>query len=320
MSEKKIAYKNYGVADTLFIANKQAQETVPVLSAGSYKVEYIEKYDFLSFEPMNLNSDAILDLPSKELTQVVKEMKQFLLPEIKSKYSNMGFLYKRSCLLHGRPGGGKSMIVNRVAKEAIKTGAVVLFCSNPEYLVKAFAALNDTQPNVLTLVILEEFDSAIKDYGQEPFLVLLDGQIQKPGIIYLATTNYIEKIPARLRRPGRFSSIIEVGTPNAAARRMYLETKLGNEYAEMDSWVHHTEGLTVDELKEMVQAVEILGADFQETLKRIKELSDEPEDNDGEDVFNEGQYVRNTLSELFNTPYELKGPTKKKKATGGFFG
>jgi SpoVK/Ycf46/Vps4 family AAA+-type ATPase len=317
MSEKKIAYKNYGIADNLFIANKQAQESVPILPAGSYKVEYIEKYDFLSFEPMNLNSDNILELPSKEFTRVVNEMKQFLEPSIKEKYSKLGYLYKRSCLLHGRPGGGKSMIVNRVAREAIKNGAVVLFCSNPEYLVKAFSALNDTQPEVLTLVILEEFDSAIKDYGQEPFLVLLDGQIQKDSVIYLATTNYVDKIPARLKRPGRFSSIIEVGTPNAQARRMYLETKLGTEYVEMDSWVHHTESLTIDELKEMVQAVEILGNDFKETLDRIKSLSDVPEDDEGDDVFNEGNYVRNALSELFNSPYELKSSPKKKKGLLG---
>jgi hypothetical protein len=311
--ETKICYKNYSVSENLFIANKQSSEVVPVLSAGSYKVEYIEKYDFLSFEPMNLNSDKILDLPSKEFTRVLNEMKQFLLPEVKSKYDKMGFLYKRSTLLYGKPGTGKSLIVNRVAKEAIKNGAVVLFCSQPETLVKAFSALNDTQPDVLTLVILEEFDSSIENYGQDPYLVLLDGQIQKSNIIYLATTNYIEKIPARLKRPGRFSSLVEVGTPNAKSRRMYLDTKLGTDYAEMDSWVHHTEGLTIDELKEMVQAVEILGTDFQETLERIKALSDIPEDSD-DGEFNDKEYVHNALSELFNSaPKLLKTKSSKKK-------
>jgi hypothetical protein len=313
MSEKKIAYKDFGISDNLYIANKQATESVDKLPPGSYKVEYIEKYDFLSFEPMNLNSDKILELPSKEFTRVVSEMKQFLEPEIKSKYNKLGFLYKRSCLLHGIPGSGKSMIVNRVAREAITNGAIVLFCSNPETIVKAFAALGDIQPHTLKLVILEEFDAAIRYYSQEPFLVLLDGQIQVDSVIYLATTNYIEKIPARLKRPGRFSSIIEVGTPNTKAREMYLTTKLGHDYSEMKSWVHHTEGLTIDELKEMVQAVEILGNDFKETLERIKALSDIPEDNDDDGEFNDKEYVKNALSELFNSKYELKSSPKKKK-------
>lgn len=286
----KKMYKNFGVLDGIYVANTSIGEETPVLPSGAYKINYDGKYNVLNFEPMTLTSDSIIDLPSPEYSRVVSEMKKFLEPTTRAQFQKLGFLYKRSCLLHGIPGGGKSIIVNRVAREAIKNGGVVLYTSDPNELQIAFKALEDIQPDTLCLVIFEELDAVIEECGQKPLLLLLDGQTQKQNVMYLATTNYLNRIPKRIYRPGRFSSVIEVGTPNAEARQVFLETKLGKDFKPMKQWVKDTEGCTVDELKEVIQAVQCFGYDLHETIERIGQTRAGKKDEEEEFERDEGSF------------------------------
>jgi SpoVK/Ycf46/Vps4 family AAA+-type ATPase len=117
----------------------------------------------------------------------------------------------------------------------------------------------------------------------------LDGEIQKSNVIFMATTNHIDKIPARIRRPGRFSSIIEVGFPSEETRLFYLNKKLGGRSG-LGLWAKKTEGFSIDELKETVLAVVCLSQDLDAVIKRVKANKDsidyadqEKEDDDNEE-------------------------------------
>jgi len=279
----KKLYKNFGVLDGTYTAQTSIGEELAKLPPGAYEIQYEPKFNMLNFNPMKITNDNIIDLPSPEYSRVVSEMKKFLLPETRQKLNDLGFLYKRSCLLEGIPGGGKSIIVNRVAREAIKNGGVVLYSSDPGELHIAFKALEDVQPETICLVILEELDAIIEECGEKPLLLLLDGQIQKQNVMYLATTNYINRIPPRMYRPGRFSSVIKVGTPNPEARKVFLETKLGKDFKDMKNWIRDTEGLTIDELKEVIQSVVCFGYDLHETIERIGKTRASKKDQDEDD-------------------------------------
>ena len=217
-------------------------------------------------------------------------MLNFLKPSTKEKYIKEGFIYKRSMLLHGKPGTGKTVIVNRVTRDALKNDAIVLFNPYPGHLAQFFKALENTAPDKLTLVIFEEFDDlATPDSRTEKDLLsILDGEVQKNNIIYMATTNYIERIPLRMQRPGRFSSIVEVGFPSAEARGVYLKTK--NVPSELFSkWVETTEGFSIDELKETVLAVKCLDESLETVVSRLQDLKarglvpDVPTDEEDDD-------------------------------------
>lgn len=250
------------------IPYREEATTSKVLAPGAYTWEWnnqIKEGKFIQFKP---NCDEIIDLPSDEYTRVVSELEFFLNPETKKKFQQTGFLYKRSALLYGAPGTGKTMIVQRVMREVITRGGIVLFINDPRTLKYAYNVLDDLQPDTTVLTIFEEIDSLIDYYEDSAFLSILDGEIQKNNVMYLATTNYIEKIPGRLLRPGRFSSVIEVKYPNAEARRAYFKLKLGT-FTDLDMWVEKTENLSVDELKEVVQSVYIFNNDLDETVERI---------------------------------------------------
>lgn len=222
----------------------------------------------LHFYKSEFTHDELIDLPNTEYDMIVSELELFMKEETKKLFKDYGFIYKRSTLLYGMQGSGKTCIVNRIARKHIDRGGIVLFNPNPILLETAYEVLNSIQPETPVLVVFEELDELIAKY-ESTLLNVLDGEIQKDNIIYMATTNHIDKIPARIRRPGRMSSVIEVNFPSAETRRFYLEKKL-NIKEGLNEWVEKTSGFSIDELKETVQAVKCLGYDLETILARIR--------------------------------------------------
>jgi len=276
-------YKNFFIDNGRIFPNENGR-ALAKLKPGSYTLNFDPMSKRFWFERMKIVSDSILDLPSPEYEQIIREMNFFIKPNIKTKFNDLGFIYKRSVLLHGKPGTGKTVISNRISKDIINVGGIVLWVNDPNLLVIAFSILKDIQPETLTGVIFEEFDEMARR-NESMLLTLLDGQVQKENVVYLGTTNYIEKVPKRLYRPGRFSSVIEVKFPTSKAREVFLSSKLGKDFIDMEFWIKNTEGLSIDELKEMIQSVYILENPFKDVLKRIQdtkgieEYDDEPERN-----------------------------------------
>lgn len=246
--------------------------THKTMPSGAYTASYDPDWDKIEFHKLKVTSDDIIDLPSKEYEYVLGQMKHFLKPETKEAYKREGFVYKRSVLLHGKPGTGKTVIVNRIVREALKNDAIVLFNPYPEYMSKFYEALEQTAPDKLTLVIFEEFDGLAND-SEEELLSILDGEVQKSNVIYLATTNYLDSVPMRMQRPGRFSSVVEVGFPDVTARTVYLKNKRVDERL-LSKWVDTTAGFSIDEIKETVLAVKCLGESLDTVVGRIKDLKE----------------------------------------------
>lgn len=260
----------YKKDDNNYVVTKKSK-SFSKLPPGSYIPRYDSQKGTFWFEEFSIKSDSILDLPSSEYTKIVSQMEDFLRPEVKVQYEELGFLYKRSVLLWGKPGTGKTILVNRLANKVISKEGICLFVKNPEILEMTFAFLNQTQPETFVTVIMEELDSIVKN-SERFLLTLLDGQVQQNNVMYLITTNYLEKIPKRIYRPGRINVNIEIKEPNAETRRAFLNSKVKDLD---DTVVDKTKGLTIDDLKEVVQAVYILKEDLDEVVKRLKANKDD---------------------------------------------
>lgn len=253
---------------------------VSKLPAGVYEVNQTIQGE-VYFSKIKTNHDELVDLPNTEYDQVVKEIELFMQPRTRGLFEKHGFVYKRSSLLYGPPGTGKTCIVNRVVSKVVGEGGITLFSPDPCLLEESYKILDAIQPETRVLVIFEELDKLIDSF-EGALLNLLDGEIQKSNVLYLATTNYIEQIPARIRRPGRFSSVIQVGFPTAATREFYLNHKFKGEL-DVSEWVSKTDGFSIDELKETVLSVLCLNYALDTIVARIKENKGQKSDPSGDE-------------------------------------
>jgi len=122
---------------------------------------------------------------------------------------------------------------------------------------------------------MEDIDAIIERHGESSLLAMLDGELQIDNVVFVATTNYPERLDKRLvNRPSRFDEIIEIGMPNDACRAVYLEHKnprlSGTD--ELEQWVKRTQDFSVAHLKELIVAVECLGKGLDESIERLRTM------------------------------------------------
>jgi SpoVK/Ycf46/Vps4 family AAA+-type ATPase len=109
----------------------------------------------------------------------------------------------------------------------------------------------------------------------------LDGVDKIEKIVFLATTNYPDKLGARvMNRPSRFDKRFKIGHPNDESRMLYFRHLIGDEEkaksmgVDLNKWVADTEEFSIAHLKELFVAVCILGDSYEdaiETLSNMKE-------------------------------------------------
>ena len=263
MAKPQLYIKN----DNKFTAYPKV-EVVDTLLGGMYDLEYDPKADIVTFVKGKVTHDGLVDLPGTEYEEVMSNVKMFFSKECRERFNKVEMLHKMNIMLYGIPGGGKTSIVNRIVREVVGNGGIVLFNPNPRHLPVAFYVLDSIQPETQVLVIYEELDKVLDSYEGE-LLTLLDGELQKHNAMYIATTNFINDIPPRILRPGRFPLCLEVGLPNKEARRFYLDTKLEDKKL-VESITEKSEGFTIDELREVVRSVYCMQLPLEKTIKRIK--------------------------------------------------
>jgi len=282
-------------------------EIVSRLEPGFYKVDFDIRNKTVTLVKSKSTHDELVDLPGTEYESVNADVDMFLSEECIKRFKEVGFIHKFNILLHGSPGTGKTCLVNRAAQKIISKGGIVLFNPDPEALRYTYEALDAIQPDTRVLVIFEELDQHVgSDEGS--LLHILDGEVQKSNAMYIATTNYIDKIPSRVRRPGRFSAVVEVGFPNAEARAAYLRTKLSDEET-IQKIVSKTNNFSIDELKEVVRGHYCMGKELNSYIKYVAKNSNK---NEASDTIDDTiRYSKLYFGEQFSDDNSSRDPSLK---------
>ena len=254
--------------------------TVDRLPAGIY--EPFTSPGSWGLELLSIASDGIYTLPDMVTEAVMTEVNTFWMNE--QKYRDHNLLYKRGLILSGPPGGGKTVTVKLLMNELVKADGIVVLTSNVNLTVLCLKAIRRVEPRRNLIVVFEDIDEIINYNGEANVLSLLDGENNVDNILHLATTNYPERLGARIiNRPSRFDRHVHVGMPGEDARRVYLEkaTKNGLSPEDLAKWVAATKDMSIAHLRELVAAVYCLNQPYEEVMDRLVAMATAPKGDSG---------------------------------------
>ena len=175
-------------------------------------------------------------------TQTKHDMISSISNFIKNKdfYKKHKLPYHFGIMLYGEPGTGKSSLISAIANEFnlmpyfVETNDIRELIENKQHFRKKFIEDEDVK-----LIVIEDIDTCPyatrsctyseydkEDFRKQPgheyeirkmnqttseFLNLLDGNNCLENVIYIFTTNYIDKIDSAIIRPGRVDKTFNIG-------------------------------------------------------------------------------------------------------------
>jgi hypothetical protein len=262
-----------GDGKTYFPAGK----TTKLLSPGVYEIGHCERGLF--FQRIPVRTEGLIHFPQTNMEGVVEEIQTFWSRE--DKFIEYSLTYKRGIILWGPAGSGKSCTVQLIVRDVIERGGVVIKFTQPALFMQGMRDLREIQKDTPVVVLMEDIDSILDHYSESSVLNILDGVDEVSKVVFLATTNYPERLGARIiNRPSRFDKRFKIGHPNAESRRIYFEYIIGGqEKAEqlkidLDRWVKDTKGFSIAHLKELFVAVCILGDNYEDAIETLESMKE----------------------------------------------
>jgi hypothetical protein len=221
----------------------------------------------------NISTDGLIVLPDTAASEVMSEFDEFW--ERREEFTKRGFLHKRGILLWGPPGSGKTCSLTQMAQTIIAHhGGIVCQIDHPKLASLCLGFIRKIEPDRPIVALIEDLDALVERFGENEFLAMLDGETQVDRILYVATTNYPERLDRRfVDRPSRFDTVRFIGMPSAAARRVYLQNKEPSLCGdELDLWVHQSDGFSIAHLREMVILVRCFGRPLGDAVRRLEAM------------------------------------------------
>lgn len=262
---------------------KPANSTVKTLPPGCYDVTADQNGMFVV--PTAKPTGLLLNLPEMRSDHVIQIVENFWNSEKDYKEGNEfvvgGAAFKAGIMLYGPPGTGKSCTIKIVCNKLVERGGTVFFSSGrPEITMAFLEDFAKVERDRKCIVILEDVDSLIRNFGESAYLEMLDSARSIDNVLFIATTNYPDRLDPRIyNRPGRFSHVVKIGLPGPAAREAYLKAILKN-HRDVEYIVNNTKNFSIDHLTALTNAVYREKKDLAKEIERLRTLFRVPKAED----------------------------------------
>jgi ATP-dependent 26S proteasome regulatory subunit len=199
------------------------------IRASKYSSPPRKKSNISVFQVNDSNTywDYTFDIRKRDLSTIylTKKLKDLIISDIDKFFKRKGFYkkncitHKKTCLLEGLPGAGKSSLITAIASKY----------NMNIYSMKLTLSMNDNNFSELmssvpskSIIVLEDIDNIFVHKAEEissekhnisfsGVLNALDGINKKFEIVMFLTTNHIERLDPRIIRAGRIDNIYHFG-------------------------------------------------------------------------------------------------------------
>lgn len=254
-----------------FFFGYKSVETIP---SGLYNIVFNQSTGF-GLSKINYTKDDIYYLPDLPHEEIVADINNFL--EKRSQFAKYNLVPKRGIIIHGHPGGGKTSLIYLLIEEIQKQNGIAIYFNEPQTWTEIAQLVRKLEADRPILCIIEDLDLVIDKFGEQLFLSFLDGVNQVENVVYIGTTNNISGIPDRIKnRPSRFDRKYEIKLPSKKDRECYFSKKINEDDSakyNLAKLVKDTDKFSMAQIKEAVIALYILDADYDETIKRLKDIN-----------------------------------------------
>ena len=254
---------------------KPTSQTIKSLRPGAYDLA-VDQHGVFAIPAMP-PTGLLLDLPEMRSDDIIRLVDVFWESEKDYKEGNEfvigGAAYRAGIMVYGPPGSGKSCTLKLLSRKLIDRGGTVFFSGiHPTACNMFLTDFTRIEKDRKAIVILEDFDSLLESYSESGYLEMLDSAKAVNNVLFIATTNYPERLDPRIyNRPGRFSHVVRVGMPTPVARAAFLKAILKN-HRDVEEIVKRTDGFSVDHLSALVNAVYREKKELNSEIERLRLL------------------------------------------------
>jgi len=263
-----------------------SSKTVNFLTPGVYEIDSSPQTG-IYFEKIPVKTEGLIRFNDTNSDKVVGEIQKFW--DRESIFKDYGIAYKRGIMLYGPPGSGKSCTVQLIMQDVVQRNGVVFEFGEPHLFIDGMRIFRQIQPETPVVVIMEDIDSTLENsHDESEILNILDGVNNMHKVVFLATTNYPDKLGHRImNRPSRFDKRFRIGFPSKESRKAYFEHIIGAQKIDelkidIEKWIEDTDEFSIAHLKELFVAVVILGDEYDDALETLRKMKDEVQDKDYE--------------------------------------
>lgn len=172
----------------------------------------------------------------------------------KNKYKSRDLLYKTGILLYGEPGTGKSTISRMICTEYDLDMIIIdmsNFCKmNIDYITNSINADGN-----MYVIVLEDIDRVMDNAETDKYeavnklLQFLDSSSSPTNVIFIATTNHLDRLDPAITRDGRFDLALNVGSINKGPALNMIKSFDVNESDAEELWNKNNVNGTVNPAK-----------------------------------------------------------------------
>lgn len=260
----------------LFSEGSEFEKGFEELPAGVYRL--ISKATFMgnipAFEPLT-TKDALVKFKTGVIANVLDKSRKFFHEDTIVGYNELRITHKMGMLFYGPQGTGKTSVCQLIMHELVSEyGAVCLDATGKKlgFILSTLHNLRKIQNNPIVLFV-DEFELSIRREEDE-YLTFLDGNDSLDNMIFIACTNYIEHIPARVKdRPSRIKHKYSIKSLPLEVYKEYIVDRLpslGSQHQNEIAYKAVENSLTIDQVKHVLIDIRIDGVKIDDAIESVK--------------------------------------------------